>query len=141
VNSQRFFFLLVLVWLVHFKKINDNHGHNIGDDVLKKVATHLLHKAPHGSLICRMGGEEFVVLIPTSINEAYTWIETTREQLAQTQLKVNDSQKLSVTFSAGLSEWRSDEDLRAATEKADEALYASKKNGRNQSTRAWQNLN
>ncbi|MBP7845649.1 MAG: GGDEF domain-containing protein [Proteobacteria bacterium] len=132
---------LVIVDIDHFKKINDSHGHLIGDDVLKKVATHLLHQAPNGSLICRMGGEEFALLIPRSLTESFQWIENTRRALAETALRVGPNKDIKVTFSAGLAEWKSDDDLKVATKEADTALYASKKNGRNQSTRAWQYFN
>jgi diguanylate cyclase (GGDEF)-like protein len=131
---------LVIVDIDNFKKINDSYGHVIGDDVLKKVATHLLHQAPHGSLICRMGGEEFALLIPSNIHEAYMWIENSRRALNDTELRIDTERSLKVSFSAGLTEWKSDQDLRAATQEADAALYASKRNGRNQSTRAWNYL-
>lgn len=132
---------LAIVDIDHFKNINDTHGHLAGDHVLKEVAQFLIRNAPAGSLVCRMGGEEFVLLIPTHLTNAYSDVDRLRRELASSKIELDSGAELNVTFSAGLTEWDSDHPLLDATAEADAALYAAKKNGRNQSTRAWRKVN
>ncbi|NCN26566.1 GGDEF domain-containing protein [bacterium] len=132
---------LAIIDIDHFKNINDTHGHLAGDHVLKSVAQYLLMKVPSGSLVCRMGGEEFVLLIPSHLTNSFTDVDRLRRDLASNKIELENGVELEVTFSAGITEWDSDQPLLDATAEADAALYAAKRNGRNQITRAWRKIN
>lgn len=119
----------------HFKRINDNHGHETGDRVLKAVARNLSGISSDRCYIARHGGEEFVVLIRgKSLPEAKELLDAARVELSE-RLFVNRQTKAPighVTFSAGMADVFAYSDRRAALKAADAALYMAKGNGRNQ---------
>lgn len=119
----------------HFKRINDTHGHETGDRVLKAVARNLTSLSGEHCYIARHGGEEFVVLFRgKSLDQARDLLDQARSELAERRL-VNRTTKTSlghVTFSAGMAEVFSYPDRRAAMKAADSALYQAKGQGRNQ---------
>lgn len=117
----------------HFKHFNDEHGHEAGDEVLQAVARALSASTRREDLLARYGGEEFVMLLPrTAGAEA---LEVTAERLRQAveAVRVRD---LQVTISLGVAGLKPGEDLQHLLSRADEALYASKRAGRNRSTLA-----
>ncbi|MEY2655740.1 MAG: hypothetical protein RLZZ524_2768 [Pseudomonadota bacterium] len=121
---------LALIDLDHFKSINDRHGHLEGDRVLKTFAQVFRSKLrPHDAL-GRLGGEEFL-LVMRGLGEtrAYTVMQRLRRDLARHWQESGDP-SAGVTFSCGLTQARPGETLDAALQRADEALYAAKRAGR-----------
>lgn len=126
-------FTLVLADIDHFKKINDTHGHQVGDEVLKHVASLLAGQLRTVDRLARYGGEEFaIVMIETERKQAVEAMERLFALLAETPCQISPTLSLSVTLSAGVAEMPHDAaspaELVAA---ADKALYAAKKAGRN----------
>lgn len=126
----------IMVDVDHFKSINDNFGHSMGDEVLKKVAATLLGSVDSTGLVCRFGGEEFCVLLAgADLEAAAKQGEVLREAMAAMEFP-----GLKVTASFGVS----GNALGASTpqealDQADKALYHSKRTGRNRVTR-WDHV-
>lgn len=130
--TQRMPFAAVLLDIDHFKRINDTYGHDAGDEVIKRVAAILHGHTRQRDLVCRWGGEEFLMLLPESDAEGACQIaERVRGEVASTAVMVGN-QRLLINISAGVAE-RSDGDieLAAVIERADQGLYAAKEQGRN----------
>ncbi len=119
----------------HFKRINDTHGHDVGDRVLRVIAESLSAATDDKCHVARHGGEEFVMLFRgTSASQAKARLDEIRERLADRKLvsRTTDEPIGQVTFSAGLADVFDFENPRAALKAADDALYAAKEGGRNQ---------
>lgn len=118
----------------HFKQVNDTHGHDAGDRVLRLVAENLARISNERCHVARHGGEEFVVLFrDATIDEAFEKLNGLRAQLASRRL-VNRSTDLPIgqlTFSAGIADVFASRNRRLALKAADAALYRAKRNGRN----------
>lgn len=118
----------------HFKRINDQHGHEAGDRVLKTVADTLAHISDDRCHVARHGGEEFVVLLRgRSLHQAWELLDDTRQQMANRKMvnRATETPFGQVTFSAGIADVFAFEDPRAALAAADQALYQAKAEGRN----------
>ncbi|MBS0480747.1 MAG: GGDEF domain-containing protein [Proteobacteria bacterium] len=118
----------------HFKQVNDRHGHEAGDRVIKLVAENLARISNDRCHVARHGGEEFVILFRgISVPQAFAKLEALREQLAQRRLinRATDVPLGQITFSAGLADVFAYPDRRAALKAADTALYRAKQEGRN----------
>lgn len=116
----------------HFKKINDTHGHKVGDQVLKAVATILKHGIGQTGFLARYGGEEFVAIFAEQTSHTiFTLVEKLRQDIASKKFKSSDS-TLNVTLSCGVAEYKKGDVLDAAVVAADQALYQAKDQGRNQ---------
>ena len=118
----------------HFKRINDSYGHATGDEVLATVATQIRQSLRSSDLCGRVGGEEFSVLIPECTQELLDTITARIHQAVATETyQPEGSQPLTVTLSIGvtLSTCRPEE-LEIMLLRADNALYAAKRGGRNQ---------
>ncbi|WP_271409598.1 histidine kinase N-terminal 7TM domain-containing diguanylate cyclase [Pseudomonas sp. Q1-7] len=124
---------LALIDLDHFKQLNDRHGHLVGDDVLRAVAIHLTGKLRGSDAVFRIGGEEFLLLLPGATgDEAFARLRSLCETLASQPLSTREG-PLSVTLSAGLAVWPAQgQTLEELMQVADAALYEAKRNGRNQ---------
>jgi diguanylate cyclase (GGDEF)-like protein len=124
---------LILIDLDNFKQVNDNYGHQAGDNILVKVAKLMKQQLRGCDFIGRYGGEEFIIILPyTDHTGACTLAERMRISLEQNPFKFG-KKNVVVTLSAGISSYpesgtSSYEDL---IRKADEALYAAKKDGKN----------
>jgi diguanylate cyclase (GGDEF)-like protein len=128
-KRQKEIFSLVLFDIDYFKQVNDNYGHQVGDDVLKEVAQIALKSIREVDTAARYGGEEFVVLLPqTNIVSAVEIAERIRTSMQKT-IKLDDK---SVTASFGVIEIKENMSIEALIKLADEALYKAKAAGRNQ---------
>jgi two-component system cell cycle response regulator len=118
----------------YFKSVNDSHGHDIGDEVLREFAKRIGANIRGIDLACRYGGEEFVVVMPeTDAAFAYAVAERLRKSIETTPVDISHPPgKLSITISIGIasSEGASDTS-EALLRRADQALYSAKRNGRN----------
>ena len=124
-------FSFVMFDLDFFKRVNDTHGHGVGDDVLRSfahVATAILRKS---DVLARWGGEEFVAICPHS-DEPQAWVGVERllREWGSTEVSPQAPQ-LRVSFSAGITSYRPGEAIDDALARADQALYAAKAKGRN----------
>ncbi len=126
---------LAMIDLDHFKRINDQYGHLVGDEVLREFAQFLQEHIEAPLRCYRWGGEEFVLLLPDlPLSEAVAFCEELRRTLSQTPFS---SRELSITASFGVAQLASDRETPTRLfERADRALYRSKKEGRNRTTAA-----
>jgi diguanylate cyclase len=114
-----------------FKRVNDDHGHQAGDAVLKAFSNAGLQALRETDVLARWGGEEFLLMLPgTTPEQALHSIARLRDGLARTSFDTIAA-GLSVTFSAGLSTCADDDTLDACIERADQAMYRAKTQGRN----------
>jgi diguanylate cyclase (GGDEF)-like protein/PAS domain S-box-containing protein len=122
---------LIMIDLDHFKRVNDSHGHEAGDLVLKGVAGVLSRESRRGDFACRYGGEEFVVVMPNlAMEHAYERAQTLRNALNAMSVPFGYC-KLRVTISMGIACYPLNGDTREAVLRAaDQAMYAAKKAGR-----------
>lgn len=136
-NSQITTTSLLIFDIDHFKAVNDTYGHLAGDAVIKQIAQLLKDLSRATDFAGRYGGEEFVLLMPnTELTEAAQLAEQLRQLIAQTVIE-HQGIKLQVTISLGLSEFNSEIGRPSCwIARSDQALYASKQNGRNQ-TNLW----
>ena len=117
--------------LDHFKDVNDRHGHAVGDRVLVVVADVLARAVRRGDSVARTGGEEFLVVLPGArLAAAMRIAEAARATLAATDIE-SPAGKVRVTSSFGVAQRRVGETHEAAVARADAALYAAKRAGRN----------
>jgi diguanylate cyclase (GGDEF)-like protein len=125
-------FALAMFDIDHFKRINDEYGHLVGDELLRAIADSLRRSLRGHDVLCRYGGEEFVVLMPDADKaSAATAVDRARRNVEQRQQGL-DKSGIAVTVSAGVSAYPEDGcDWDALIGAADAALYAAKKRGRN----------
>jgi diguanylate cyclase (GGDEF)-like protein len=129
---------LAQVWIMadidHFKRVNDTYGHEAGDEVLKAVADALRATARGADVVARFGGEEFVLVLPdTSADMAVRIAERLRLAIEALSTDVG-GQVIRVTASFGVAQRAAQESQLEVLERADAALYSSKKEGRNRVT-------
>ncbi|MCF6327872.1 MAG: GGDEF domain-containing protein [Devosiaceae bacterium] len=125
---------LIMADIDHFKNFNDTFGHQTGDQVLRLVAMTLRSNTKGSDLACRYGGEEFALILPnTSLKDAISLANTIRKAVqAKELLKRSTNEKLGrVTSSFGVSLLTPTDTEITLIERADRALYAAKRNGRN----------
>jgi two-component system, cell cycle response regulator len=125
---------LMMLDIDYFKSINDNYGHDAGDDVLREFAVRIRKSIRGIDLACRYGGEEFVIVMPeTDLHVSGMIAERLRRAIAGEPFAINKgSKRITVTISVGLSTLqRKDEAVSDALKRADDALYRAKHDGRN----------
>ena len=126
---------LMLLDIDHFKRINDTYGHAIGDFVIKELVTALKgHFTRDSDLICRIGGEEFAVLLPDYTAEAAARRAEDLLKKIRALAYVHEDQTIRFTVSIGIAQLNPFEDAATWTKRADWALYNSKNTGRNRTT-------
>jgi diguanylate cyclase (GGDEF)-like protein len=128
-------FSLALIDLDYFKKVNDSYGHLIGDEVLQTLSELVQSSIRMEDTFCRYGGEEFAVFLPnTDADSALLVLQRIQDRFAETDFFAKN-ETFHVTFSSGISEVTDAENIAdKIVEEADQALYASKHAGRNQTT-------
>lgn len=123
--------IALLIDLDHFKALNDTHGHLAGDEVLRQFAQVLQECLRHADIICRWGGEEFIVLLKdTDSHSALAVAEKIRSKTAALAFTYA-GQPIHLTASIGLSNLQADDTLHSLIARADHALYRAKQSGRN----------
>lgn len=125
---------LIMLDIDHFKTINDSHGHDVGDAVLVALAQRLQQQLRPYDLLARFGGEEFIILLPgMRLDDAAQLARRLCEQLAAAPL-LQQPVQLPVTASFGITQLRQGDTLHDWLRRADQAMYKSKRMGRNQCT-------
>ncbi|QPL44868.1 diguanylate cyclase [Halomonas sp. A40-4] len=127
---------LIAIDIDHFKRINDEYGHDAGDEVLKRFTDVIKGLLRHEDLLCRVGGEEFAILLPdTPLEKAWQVAERIRVAVEQTQVPLEQDDvpiTIAITASFGVTHVASGEmSLKAAIKRADNGLYEAKAAGRN----------
>ncbi len=115
----------------NFKRLNDELGHNAGDEALKSLADVVTKALRPTDRVARYGGEEFVVLLPETPIDEGQQILTRLQRSLSGGLFMHESKKVLVTFSAGVTRYRDGERIEDALERADQALYEAKRTGKN----------
>ena len=126
---------LVMIDIDHFKRINDGYGHMAGDEVIRHLSTIIRQQVRETDISGRYGGEEFSILLAdTGLESAQVFAQRLRQEIEEAELKYNDID-ISYTISLGVAEVSPEmKTYEAWIESADNALYQSKENGRNQVT-------
>ncbi|MCS3466469.1 diguanylate cyclase (GGDEF)-like protein [Pseudomonas sp. JUb42] len=131
---------LALIDLDHFKRINDAYGHAVGDRVLQTFATVTQGSLRESDILARYGGEEFVMLIPRcSQQQLSECCERVRLVFAEVELEGLLDVELSLSVGMTLLQWG--DDLDTALQRADQALYQAKRDGRNRCVAGWDQVN
>ena len=126
---------LVLIDIDFFKHVNDTYGHDAGDDVLRQLGMTLASLTRPDDLVGRYGGEEFLIILPsTSAKEAQKIAELARMTVARNLFPTADVPDLQITISLGIAHSSDSHTSLEALQQADKALYYSKESGRNRST-------
>ena len=124
---QQGYLALLLMDIDHFKKVNDTYGHAVGDQVLRQAAHYMLKSARPFDLICRWGGEEFLVLM---LLDDLCAVTSVAERMRQQAQRARFADRQQVTLSGGLVLIKAGESLDQAIRRADQLLYQAKEQGR-----------
>ncbi|MDG4811692.1 GGDEF domain-containing protein [Hydrogenovibrio sp. 3SP14C1] len=132
-NKNQSSFALLLLDIDFFKKVNDTYGHLVGDSILRYLAKSLHNETKGKDSIARIGGEEFVAILPnTSYDSAIKLANTIREKIAARPLHVkNNTNPITLTVSIGVAMYQLNETLDSLFTRADKCLYMAKSKGRN----------
>ena len=113
--------VIVMCDIDDFKRINDVYGHMVGDKILSLIADRLKKLLSDADIICRYGGDEFIIIFRnTNIDDVTRKIENIKDNILE-----------QITMSFGLTEYEKDKSIELAIKEADTALYVSKINGKN----------
>ncbi len=124
---------VILIDIDYFKKINDNFGHQTGDLVIELIAGKLAMTLRDYDIICRYGGEEFLVILPdTGLDEARETAERLRKVVEEMNTRPQDGKPIKLTISLGVTNLQTGDSLDGLVYRADNALYIAKEEGRNQ---------
>lgn len=132
-ENSRIPFSVMMCDLDRFKRINDTHGHLVGDEILKLAATLLQQKMRREDIVARFGGEEFMILIPSlNTQQALPLAEAVRAAFEDAAYHTDAGVSVPVTTSIGLTDYLPGEAVEVLLERADTLLYRAKQQGRNQ---------
>jgi len=121
----------MMVDIDRFKSINDTYGHQFGDEALISVSASLRQAARKQDVVCRLGGEEFLVICSNTDEQAcFQYAERLRQQVASQSLEIQNN-TLSITVSIGIASNLKQQNVESMMHLADERLYAAKAAGRN----------
>ncbi|MFD0912782.1 diguanylate cyclase [Methylophilus luteus] len=122
---------VALLDIDNFKLLNDQHGHAAGDSALKHLAGVVKRTVRPTDIVTRMGGEEFVVILPnTGLDDAVITMSRLQRALTK-EYFLGNNQKLLITFSAGVALFQKEDDVSSILLRADQAMYLAKKSGKN----------
>jgi diguanylate cyclase len=122
---------IALLDIDNFKSLNDTHGHQAGDGALVHLAKVIKTTVRPTDVVCRYGGEEFVILLPgTGLKDAIAVVSRLQRELTK-RFFLHDNQRLRLTFSAGVAERRGEETREETVGRADAAMYTAKRTGKN----------
>lgn len=124
---------LMILDIDHFKSVNDTFGHDAGDDVLRSFAERVKTVIRGVDVVCRLGGEEFIIVMPdTALDVAARVAERVRQSIGETDFPIDKGERqISITVSIGIAERRNGREADVLMKRADLALYRSKAQGRN----------
>ncbi|WP_168769482.1 GGDEF domain-containing protein [Yoonia sediminilitoris] len=121
----------LMVDIDHFKRVNDQHGHFFGDEVIRRAAQVLRESTRDKDMLCRFGGEGFLIFLSgRSEAEGLEVAERMRKKIAEQAIEYR-GEMLSVTVSIGAAQKKVTEDIEQSIQRADAALYHAKESGRN----------
>lgn len=124
---------ILIIDIDHFKLVNDKYGHQVGDHVLRMIVSNLKAILRNYDIICRYGGEEFLVMLPnTEMEKALETAERLRQLIAETPIEIRGDTNIPLTISLGASALQAKDSLDSMIYRADNALYLAKEKGRNQ---------
>ena len=122
---------LLVLDLDHLREVNNVHGHRAGDAVISVVGRRILASSRRDDVVARVGGEEFVALLPdVGIDTGTRVAERMRASVANSPVDT-PAGRLMVTLSIGVAEWRAGETVEQLFDRADAAMYVAKQSGRN----------
>lgn len=128
-------YAVLFVDLDHFKRVNDQYGHDAGDCVLRTVAEVMRQRLRQSDVLGRVGGEEFVIFLPdTDATGAMRLAEDLRRDIEASCPRIGQAQPLCVTASIGVAPGRAGGNLESLQKQADQAMYLAKAAGRNRVT-------
>jgi diguanylate cyclase (GGDEF)-like protein len=132
-KRERKIFSIISIDIDKFKIINDTYGHAIGDQVIKALADILLRSTRKSDIVSRFGGEEFIILLPSTTKKgAYELAEKLRRLVAATEIEIDKQRSISFTISLGVDEIAEDDkSVDNVLQRSDSALYFAKREGRN----------
>ncbi len=122
---------LMIVDLDHFKQVNDTHGHDVGDEVLRAVANCLKDMTRYHDVVARLGGEEFAVVAPNMDDDTLLRFAERIRRAISGMAVISGNVRLKVTASVGLAVWDRSESAIDFFRRADQQLYHAKRTGRN----------
>ncbi|NOQ29566.1 MAG: diguanylate cyclase [Helicobacteraceae bacterium] len=125
---------IIILDIDKFKNVNDTYGHQVGDDVIVTLSNKLIEQQRKSDIICRYGGEEFVILLPnTSVEGAAIVAEKIRQDIEALVIKLEVNKELKISASLGISQIdvKKENNIELALKRADKALYKAKGSGRN----------
>lgn len=130
-NHQNSIFTVAMGDIDFFKKINDNKGHDCGDEVLREIAAYLKTYMKGKGTVCRWGGEEFFFLFPDNNgDEAFTYVSDMKQHIEKMDIMYEDK-PVSVTMTFGVEEYNVSNTLTELIKRVDDKLYLGKEQGRN----------
>ncbi len=122
---------IMIIDVDHFKKINDTYGHKSGDEVLKYICNLISENIRQSDVFGRIGGEEFLIVFnDTDVENASNKAEKIRSLIEKSKVEDN-GKEISITISAGVTEYTKDDHVDSIVNRADQALYNAKEDGRN----------